>query len=241
MKLTDFKVLTFDCYGTLIDWESGLFEALKPWLDREGITAGREEVLETYAKCESGLQGTTGGTLYPEILSAAMKALADHWNITCTEGEAAAFGASIPQWPAFADSTAALRYLKDHYKLVILSNVDRQSFKGSNARLGVEFDAIITAQDVGSYKPDHRNFHVMLETLAPMGITKGQILHTAQSLFHDHVPATDLGFATAWIDRRRGMEGWGATMPPPRRVTTDFHVGSMSELVELHRAEVAGE
>ncbi len=240
MKLTDFDALAFDCYGTLIDWETGLYEGLKPWLSREGLTVGREELLETYAVCESGLQGTAGGTPYPEIIAGAMRALGEHWKISCGDDDAAAFGASVPYWPAFPDSAAALAYLKNHYKLVILSNIDRQSFKGSNTRLGVVFDAVITAQDVGSYKPDRRNFEVMLETLAGMGIARDRILHTAQSQFHDHVPAADLGLATAWIDRRRGEEGWGATLPPPRVIDTDFHVGGMAEFVELHKATVAG-
>jgi 2-haloalkanoic acid dehalogenase type II len=150
------------------------------------------------------------------------------------------FGNSVPEWPAFPDSAESLLYLKQHYRLVILSNVDRESFRGSNRRLGVEFDAIFTAQDIGSYKPDLRNFHYMLERLAGMGIGKGDALHTAQSLFHDHAPARQVGLATAWIDRRHAASGWGATMPPPEGTSWDFRFDSLAAMVEAHRAEAAG-
>ncbi len=128
--------------------------------------------------------------------------------------------------------------MKQHYKLVILSNVDRESFKGSNRRLGVEFDAIYTAQDVGSYKPDPANFRYMLEHLAARGIGKPDILHTAQSLFHDHAPAKGFGLASAWIDRRHQQSGWGATMAPPAGATYDFHFPSMAAMVAAHEAEL---
>ena len=238
-QLTDFDTLTFDCYGTLIDWESGIYEALKPWLEREGVGDGRDAVLQTFARFESGQQAATPDMLYPRLLAHVHKGLSGHWNITSTDADADAFGASVPDWPAFADSRDALAYLKGHYRLVILSNVDRQSFQGSNARLEIEFDAVFTAQDVGSYKPDPANFAYMLRGLAAMGIDKEQILHTAQSLFHDHVPACDAGLATNWIDRRHDQPGWGATAPPPSEVTTDFRHHSMADFVRAHQACLA--
>ena len=149
---------------------------------------------------------------------------------------------SVPRCPTgrrFPDSSAALGYLKQHYQLVILSNVDRESFKGSNRRLGVEFDAIYTAQDVGLYKPDPRNFEYMLAHLAQRGVAKADILHTAQSLFHDHAPAKRSGLASAWIDRRHDQQGWGATMAPPEGAAYDFHFPSMAAMAEAHRAEQA--
>ena len=141
----------------------------------------------------------------------------------------------MPDWPAFPDSAAALAYLKQHYKLVILSNVDRTSFAGSNRRLGVAFDAIYTAQDIGSYKPDPANFRYMLDHLAALGNGPGDILHTAQSLFHDHGPARRLGLASAWIDRRQDQQGWGATPPPPEGAGYDFRFPSMAALVQAHQ------
>ena len=148
------------------------------------------------------------------------------------------FGASVPDWPAFPDSAAALAYLKQHYKLVILSNVDRVSFAGSNRRLGVEFDAIYTAQDIGSYKPDPRNFAYMLDRLQERGIGPAQILHTAQSLFHDHAPAKRAGLASCWIDRRHAAVGWGATPPPPAGAGYDFRFTSMAAMADAHRAAI---
>ena len=164
--------------------------------------------------------------------------MARRWSAASTDRDAAAFGASVGDWPAFPDSPEALAYLKRHYKLVILSNVDRASFGASKRRLGVEFDAIITAQDVGSYKPDPANFRALLKRLTGMGIDKSRVLHTAQSLFHDHVPAKAAGLATCWIDRRGG-QGWGATKPPETQVTPDFRFISMAEMAQRHRAELA--
>ncbi len=237
MQLTDYDVLTFDCYGTLIDWEEGIFASLKPWLDREDVKAGRDEVLETFARCQTKQEADTPRMLYSKILEQVYKGLAEHWGVTSSDRDAAHFGASVGNWPAFADSAAALRYLKRHYKLVILSNVDRESFKGSNEKLAVTFDAIYTAEDIGSYKPDPANFAYMVERLRDdLGIEKSKILHTAQSLFHDLVPATAFGLATNWIDRRHDREGWGATVPPPSQARIDFRAESMADFVEQHQA-----
>ncbi len=236
MRLTDFKVLTFDCYGTLIDWERGIFEALKPLLALGGLEMDQGEVLQTFARHESAQQKATPGLRYPELLTEVHKQLAAHWKVDAPDQMHQDFGASVPNWPAFADSSAALQYLQKFYKLVILSNVDRTSFAASNEKLGVTFDAIYTAEDVGSYKPNPRNFEYMLEHLGPdLGLEKGDILHTAQSLFHDHEQARAFGLATAWIDRRKDQGGWGATMPPDETPQVDFHMGSMSELTKAHQ------
>ncbi len=233
MELRDFAALTFDCYGTLIDWESGILAALAPWLERQGIDAAPGEVLAAFAECESRHQAAAPTALYPEILSRVLKDMGKRWGVPVSGAEAAAFGASVADWPAFADSSQALAYLKGHYKLVILSNVDRGSFAASNARLGVEFDAVLTAGDIGSYKPDRRNFQYMLDALDSMGIDKERILHVAQSLFHDHVPAKEMGLATMWIDRRGGADGWGATMPPQTEVKPDYRAESMAAFAEM--------
>jgi 2-haloalkanoic acid dehalogenase type II len=240
MKLTDFRVLTFDCYGTLIDWESGIHAALKPLIERGRIDLDREAVLATFAKHESAQEHETPGMIYSELLAAVHRRLAAAWKIPAGDADHARFGASVPDWPAFPDSAASLQYLKRFYKLVILSNVDRESFKGSNKRLAVEFDAIYTAQDIGSYKPDLRNFHYMLDRLGARGIAKSDILHTAQSLFHDHAPARQLGLASAWIDRRHANAGWGATMPPPDGTAYDFRFDSLAAMVAAHQAELRG-
>jgi len=236
MKLTDYKALTFDCYGTLIDWESGIFTALQPLLERVSSNPGRDAALELFAVHETAQERATPGMPYPELLANVHARMAEHWGVNRDAALEARFGQSVEDWPAFPDSAEALAYLKQHYQLVILSNVDRQSFAASNEKLGVEFDAIYTAEDIGSYKPNPRNFEYMLEHLAQRGLEKKDILHTAQSLHHDHVQATAFGLATNWIDRRQESEGYGATVPPEADVRIDFHFPSMAAFVEAHRS-----
>jgi 2-haloacid dehalogenase len=236
MRLTDFTTLTFDCYGTLIDWETGIVEALAPWLARRGATVDPARLLAAFGRAESTQQRETPAMRYPELLGRALGRMAEELGLEADEADRRAFGASVPAWPAFEDSAEALGYLKRHYRLVVLSNVDRESFAGSNRKLGVAFDAVYTAEDIGSYKPDPRNFADMLDRLAALGVTPSEILHTAQSLFHDHVPARAAGLATCWIDRRAGRGGgWGATVPPPGTVPTDFRFTSLAAMVEEHR------
>lgn len=241
MLLTQFSTLTFDCYGTLIDWEMGIHTALEPLLARAGRAIGRDEALETYADHESRQEEATPAMLYSDLLATVHRQLAKQWGLEASEEEARRFGQSVPDWPAFADTAASLRYLKKHYKLVILSNVDRTSFDGSLPKLGVEFDAVYTAQDIGSYKPSLANFAYMLSHLkADLGVEKPEILHTAQSLFHDHVPANQAGLATAWINRRHEDDGWGATRPPPAEARLDFQFDSLDDLVRAHQDAVSG-
>lgn len=240
MQLTDYTTLTFDCYGTLIDWETGIYNALKPWLDRHELAMSRDDALELYARHESAQEHETPDMLYSELLAATLKRIGADLDLDVSEDDATAIANSVKDWPAFPDSAEALAYLKQHYKLVILSNVDRASFAHSNTRLGVEFDAIYTAEDIGSYKPSPRNFAYMLEHLAALGVAKQDILHTAQSLTHDHVPAEDAGLATCWIDRRHDKPGFGATKPPPRQPRIDVRFTSLGEMAEAHRREVSG-
>jgi 2-haloalkanoic acid dehalogenase type II len=235
MKITDFSALTFDCYGTLIDWETGIFTALQPLLTRAGSHLSRDAVLETFARHESRLQAANPTLRYRDLLTTLHAQLATAWHATPDETEDRRFGASVGDWPPFADTVASLQYLQKYYKLVILSNVDRASFGVTNRRLGVAFDAVYTAEDIGSYKPDPRNFAYLIEHLAAMGIERRQILHTAESLFHDHAPANAAGIASAWIHRRHGQSGSGATATPPDGVRYDFRFTSMAEMVSAHQ------
>jgi 2-haloalkanoic acid dehalogenase type II len=239
MRLTDFKALTFDCYGTLIDWESGMVEALKPLAARAGRSLSRDQILEAHARYESAQQAVTPARRYSELLAIVYRRLGEEWGVQTTWDECLAYGQSIRNWPAFEDSVAALQYLKQHYKLVILSNVDNASFAFSNTRLDVAFDAIYTAEDIGSYKPDLRNFDYMLAGLRGLGLAKADILHTAESLFHDHGPANSLGLASCWIYRRHDKPGFGATMTPAVMPKVDFRFTSMAELARQHAAELA--
>lgn len=232
--LTDYRVLSFDCYGTLIDWEAGIWDALQPLIvanDRSDVL--RAQALTVFAGFETRREESSPGFAYPEILAAVHGDLAAHFDMENTDALDAAFAASVPYWPAFSDSADALRSLASRYRLVILSNIDRAGFAASNRRLGVEFDAVYTAEDIGSYKPDDRNFSYLLSRLGDdFGLGADDVLHTAQSLYHDHVPAIRRGLSTAWIDRQRQSEGgaWGATAAVENRPDPDYLFFSMAEL-----------
>ena len=241
MRLTDFKALTFDVYGTLIDWESGMVEGLKPLTDQVSRTLSRDEILEAHAHHESSTQRQTPDKLYSRVLATVYKRLAEEWGLTASWDECLTYGRSVRDWPAFEDSAEALKYLKGHYKLVVLSNVDDESFSHSNKKLGVAFDAVYTAEDVGSYKPSPRNFEYMIENLARMGVQKHEIMHTAESMFHDHGPANAFGLANCWIYRRHAQKGFGATMHPGEMPRYDMVFNSMAELAQAHREERAGQ
>jgi 2-haloacid dehalogenase len=239
MKLTEFKVLTFDCYGTLIDWESGIFNALKPLAERSGKNLTRDQILEVFGRHESPQQKMTPTALYSDILRKVYGRIAKEWNLEADEQEREHFGTSVRNWPPFADSVEALNYFKRYYKLAILSNIDRGEFEFSKAKLDTEFDCVVTAQDVGSYKPDPRNFTYMIEALGSMGFEKSSILHTAESLYHDHVPANAAGLASAWIHRRHNQEGFGAIHVPATEATYDFRFISLAKMVENHKRTLA--
>ncbi len=239
MKLIDYKALTFDVYGTLIDWESGMVAGLKPLTDRVSRSLTRDDILEAHAHYESMTQRWIPAKKYYELLPVVYRRLAEEWSVEVTWEECVAYGQSVRQWPAFPDSADALAYLKQHYKLVVLTNTDNLSFSGSNARLGVHFDGVYTAEDIGSYKPDDRNFEYMIETLARQGIQKHEILHTAESMFHDHAPANKHGLANCWIYRRHDQEGFGATMNPGEMPKYDFQFNSMMDMVKAHLAEMS--
>ena len=237
MKLSNFKVLTFDVYGTLIDWETGIIEGLKPLTDQVGQSLGRDKVLAAHAYHESTIQRLTPSKLYRDLLPVVYRRLAEEWNVSVSWEECKAYGATVGTWPAFPDSAEALEYLKQHYRLAVLSNTDNISFAGSNAKLRVAFDGIFTAEDIGSYKPAPRNFEYMIEALGRRDFDKSQILHVAESLFHDHAPAIEFGLANCWIYRRHGKEGFGATMDPGNTPRTDFRFNNMAEFAAAHRAE----
>lgn len=225
----EFDALSFDCYGTLIDWEAGIADVLRPWAQENGSGLTDEELLLAYADEEARVARRDPGMLYPSVLAAAFRATGAKLDLPVSDDDAARLGASVPDWPAFPDSSDALKRLAERFKLIILSNVDRQSFAGSNRRLGVDFDHIITAQDVGSYKPAARNFEVLTEYAGQQGL---KLLHVAQSLFHDHVPASRVGLPSAWIDRRHDRPGWGATPDPKTDFRPMWEFQSMADFAE---------
>ena len=239
MRLSEFEALSFDCYGTLIDWETGIKSALQTLLSYVPKTPDENEVLELFGQLESGLQSVHRSWPYPRILEETHRQLAKAFDARVPDTKHRKFGESVSAWPAFNDTAEAMKYLKKHFKLVILSNVDRESFRQSNKHLGIEFDAIYTAEDIGSYKPDNNNFQYLINGIKnDLGIPKNKILHTAQSLFHDHVPAIALGLATAWIDRRHNQLGQGATQLPSIVPKVDFTFLSLQALVSAHASEL---
>ncbi len=238
MKLTDFKVLTFDVYGTLIDWESGMIEGLKPLTDKVDRPLSRNDTLEAHARHESSQQRQTPCKRYQELLPIVYRRLAEEWGICVSWDECLTYGQSIKNWPAFSDAETALQYLKQHFKLVVLSNIDNESFSYSNEKLAVEFDAIYTAEDVGAYKPADKNFDYMLDKIGSIGVKKDQILHTAESLFHDHVPANKYGLSSCHIYRRYKQEGFGATRTPEKIPNFQFRFNSMAEMVQAVQKEL---
>lgn len=284
--LRSFRALTFDCYGTLIDWETGILNVLLPWAEREGRTsrdrqgadcgdarqvrsltvaaptdAGApllaERLLAEFAKAEpvreaQGPDGAPGFMLYPDVLRAVARDIAGALGARHSapgaarrgmkEDAAEALANSVGEWPAFPDTPAALASLQKRCKLVIVSNIDRVSFARTNTRLGVEFDAVITAEDVRSYKPNLAHFHRAIEALAAMGIEPHEILHVAQSLDYDHVPAKALGLATCWVRRprvasERGtgaiVEGAALVTPEAAGVRPDFTMDTLADLAAL--------
>ncbi len=222
-----FEVLTFDCYGTLIDWEAGILAGLRRVLDPRGVAAGDEDLLERYARHEAAVEAGPYAS-YREVLARALRGVGAELGVEPTEAEVAAFGGSVGDWPAFPDSSEALARLATRFKLAVITNCDDDLFAASNRRLGVTFDWVITAQQVGAYKPSERNFGLAFERI---GLPRERILHVAQSLFHDHVPAKRLGLATVWVDRRHDRPGSGAT--PPAAATPDLTVPDMATLAQL--------
>jgi 2-haloalkanoic acid dehalogenase type II len=237
VSLADFDALSFDCYGTLIDWETGIAAVLRPWAATHGVPLSDEELLTAYSTHEAEAESAHPTDLYPRILARSFKSLGAALGVPVSDEDAARLGGSVPEWPAFPDSAEALASLAARYQLIILSNVDRTSFARSNRRLGVTFTSILTAEDIGSYKPSARNFDALVRERARLGIPDGGLLHVAQSLFHDHLPAKAAGLPTVWIDRRHAKPGWGATPEPPAPVTPDWTFPSMAAFADAVDAE----
>ncbi|MCH7878188.1 MAG: haloacid dehalogenase type II [candidate division Zixibacteria bacterium] len=227
MDFSSVTALTFDCYGTLIDWETGIINAFRPILAAHNAALSNEEILATFSELESPIQ-QGAYQRYRDILSQVCCAFGIRHGFTPDEKESASIAESISIWPPFTDTVASLKALKDRFKLGILSNIDDDLFTGSNKLLQIGFDWIITSEHVGSYKPSQQNFRHMLDTL---GIPKEQILHVAQSLYHDIAPANALEIKTVWVNRRKEKAGAGAT--PPSEARPDIEVASLAELVSI--------
>lgn len=209
IDFNNYKALTFDCYGTLIDWESGILTAIKPLLIKHNISLNEDTILEIFAQLESK-QEQGEYIKYREVLRRVVQNFSEKFGCKPTDDELDLLTDSIQHWQPFADTVAALQLLKQKFQLVIISNIDDELFAFSAKKLIVEFDHIITAQQVKSYKPSLNNFRQALERI---GLPREQILHVAASVYHDIIPAKSLGLSTVWVNRRVGKIGSGATIP----------------------------
>jgi len=229
MDLTTYAALSFDCYGTLIDWETGILAVLRPWATERGLEVDDEQLLLAYGDHESAVERERPSALYPVILAEAFRRTGQSFGVAVDEMWAARLGESVPDWPAFPDSSAALAALALHYRLIIVSNVHRAGFAGSNAHLHGDFAAVITAEDVGAYKPADNHFVALDRVLGELEIERSGLLHVAQSLFHDHVPARRLGLPSVWINRRQDRPGSGATPVPNEEYSYALEFPSMGD------------
>ena len=223
----DFRVITFDCYGTLIDWETGILGWLRPMLERQGLSVDDQLLLETYAQAESEIEAGPYKR-YREVLAEVVRRFGRRFKFETSAAEQAALADSIQGWEPFPDTNDALRRLKTKYKLGIISNIDDELFAWSSAKMGDVFDFVITAQQVGSYKPSRRNFEAALKRI---GLPKAQMLHAAESLYHDIAPTREMGIRNVWVHRRAGKEGFGATKAAVAK--PDVKVKSLRELATL--------
>ena len=230
MDLAAFKALSFDCYGTLIDWETGIAAVLRPWATEAGLDLDDERLLAAYAGSEAAVEQALPTARYPEVLAMAFRRTGEALGRPVGDAWAKRLAGSVPDWPAFPDSAAALASLATHYRLLVVSNVHRDGFAASNQRLRGRFAAVITAEDVGAYKPAANHFRALFRTLDDLGIARGELLHVAQSLFHDHVPAQRAGLRSVWINRRHNRPGWGATPEPSGDWSYDLELPSLAAL-----------
>jgi 2-haloacid dehalogenase len=223
-----FTHLTFDCYGTLIDWENGILRGLRPIIAAHKPTVpANEQLLELYGSIESEIEAGLYRS-YREVLAEVVRDFGARLGFAPTISETGALADSLQDWLPFPDTVAALRQLSKRYQLAVVSNIDDDLFAASARRLEVPFAAVVTAQQVGSYKPALNHFRVALERL---NVPPAQVLHVAQSLFHDVAPAKSMGLATVWVNRRKGKGGFGAT--PVAAIQPDLEVPDLKTLAEL--------
>ena len=206
MDFSQFTAISFDCYGTLIDWESGMLPVLRTVLANHGQSLPEAAILELYAEFEAKAESGPYQS-YRDVLQAVVRAFADRFHFAATSAEIHSLHDSVRAWPPFPDTVPALRELQKRYKLAVISNIDDDLFAQTRKHLEVKFDGVITAQQARSYKPSINNFQLALGALA---ISPDRLLHAAQSIYHDVVPARSLGISTVWVNRRSARPGIGA-------------------------------
>lgn len=227
ININSFDYMSFDVYGTLIDWETGIVQALRPILASHGFDWKDDQLLDAFAKYETVAQQPPYSA-YREVLSDVLEFVGQEHGFRPTTDDLLAFSSSVPDWPAFPDSAESLAILNQHFKLAVITNCDDDLFAESNRKLGVEFDVVVTAEQAGVYKPDLRPFHITIERI---GGDSSRLLHVAQSMYHDHEPAKKVGLTTVWIDRRHDKSGLGAT--PPASATPDLTLPDLRSLAAM--------
>jgi len=220
LDFSQFSWLTFDCYGTLIDWDRGILSTLRPILSAHGRNLSDGGILELFAAIER-VEEAGEYRLYRHILQAVMNKIAARLDFSLTSQEVRSLPESLGDWAPFPDTVDALRRLKTRYKLAVISNTDDDLFARTAVHLQVPFDAVITAQQARSYKPSQNNFRLALERLA---VDRKQVLHVAQSLYHDIAPANEMGIRTVWVNRhgKQGASGASAIAARPDLVVADM-------------------
>jgi 2-haloacid dehalogenase len=206
MDFSRFTTISFDCYGTLIDWESGILPVVRAMLARHERNLDNAAILELYGEFEAEAEAGPYQN-YGKVLQSVVRAFGDRLNFEASPDEIRALPESVPSWPPFPDTVAALLLLKKRFQLAVISNIDDELFAATRKHLEVEFDAVITAEQARSYKPAIHNFDLALRTLA---LPPERLLHAAQSIYHDVVPAQSLGISTVWVNRRSARPGIGA-------------------------------
>ncbi len=230
MDFTRFQILTFDCYGTLIDWETGIFSALRPILAAHGKAIPDFALLEMYSELEAKAeQGEFRA--YREVLQSVVRGFGERLGFTPSESEVRSLPESLADWQPFADTVAALHQLKSRYQLAIISNVDDDLFAATAPKLEVAFDHVITALQARAYKPSLSTFKIALQRI---GIAPRRVLHCGQSIYHDVIPAKSLGIATVWVNRPSTRPGAGAAKAASGQ--PDLEVPNLSTLADLATA-----
>ena len=231
MDFSRFTTISFDCYGTLIDWESGILPVLRGVLGSHGQSQSLTDaaILELYGEFEAEAENGPYQS-YRDVLQSVVRAFADRFHFEASAAEIRSLHESVRAWLPFPDTVAALRELQKHYKLVVISNIDDDLFAETRKHLDVEFDGVITAEQARSYKPSINNFQMALRTLA---LSPDRLLHAAQSVYHDVVPARSLGISTAWVNRISARPGIGAVLGSAALASekrADFEVPDLASL-----------
>jgi 2-haloacid dehalogenase len=221
-----FEWLSFDCYGTLIDWETGLLGYLRPLLESKGHALSDAQILNLYSEFEPCAQSGPY-RCYREVLAEVVRDFACRLRFSVSAADADGLAESIRGWQPFADTVPALRRLRTRCKLAVLSNIDDDLFAYTAPKLAVDFDAVVTAQQVHSYKPSFNNFEALLRRFK---IPRERLLHVAESLYHDVVPAHALEIATVWVNRRQGKEAAATKLVEAH---PDLEVPNIGRLAEL--------